>query len=130
MSYNFDIIEEPTVEESAAVAFELPVKNMNQENNPVLKLSSKGKILYANKAAFPLLKAWNCAASNKVPSEILSKNPIITDLESDTTIRLMIGEKNTEFIVVGFSDAGYIGLYGKDAASPHSILNPANIRFS
>jgi hypothetical protein len=99
---------------------------INSDNNnrfPVVKIDPKGKIIYANKASSPVLKAWNCYANNIVPQEVLSEYPALVDLNSDTSISFSTGVHTFCFSVVGFPSAGFIGVYGykiEPASSHHS----------
>lgn len=90
-------------------------KNQDSVHNsqfPVFKISPKGSIIYANKACSPVLRKWNCYASNTIPKQILEKFPALTDLNSDVTITITTEVQTFYLSVVGFEDAGFIGVYG------------------
>ncbi len=79
---------------------------------PILKISPQGRILYSNRSAYPLLKEWNCYASNIIPQEVLNKFPALTNLQADETIEISSDTQNFYFSVVGFHAGDYIGIYG------------------
>jgi len=93
----------------------LKSKASGLDNNslfPIFKISPEGRIIYSNKASFPVLKIWNCYAKNVIPQDILSKFPSLTDLSADNTIEINTEIETYFFSVVGFRSAGYIGVYG------------------
>ena len=79
---------------------------------PILKISPEGRIIYANRSAYPLLKVWNCYASNIIPKDVLIEYPVLTSLTADDTIVINSEIERFYFSVVGFPDGGYIGIYG------------------
>ncbi len=84
----------------------------NNSSFPVFRISQDGRIVYANRAAFPLLKEWNCYASNTIPAAIRELHPVLTNLEADETIDMVSDTFKFHLSVVGFRTAGYIGVYG------------------
>ncbi|MBP6334263.1 MAG: hypothetical protein KA444_02235 [Bacteroidia bacterium] len=90
-------------------------KEIHIENNselPIFRLRADGKIIYANRAAFPVLKEWNCTASNRIPETIRELFPVLTQPNADENIVIMGDKEDLFFSVVGFKEAGYIGVYG------------------
>ncbi|TAH42022.1 MAG: hypothetical protein EYC69_06750 [Bacteroidetes bacterium] len=79
---------------------------------PIFKISPQGRIIYANRSAYPLLKEWNCYASNIIPQDVLSQFPSLTNLLADETVEISSHIHKFYLSVVGFPAGGYIGIYG------------------
>ncbi len=99
------------------VLLKIQAKNKvsGSDNNhlfPILKISPAGRIIYANRSAYPLLKVWNCYASNIIPQNVLIEFPVLTSLTADDTIVINSEIERFYFSVVGFPDGDYIGIYG------------------
>ncbi|CAN5463821.1 hypothetical protein BH11BAC1_BH11BAC1_22080 [soil metagenome] len=88
------------------------IKNEHAHAFPVIHIDYKGRILYANKASFPLLGEWNCIANEYLPEKITAQFPGLLNL--DAGFELEMTTKSFQFYldVIGFREAGYIGLYG------------------
>ena len=86
--------------------------NQNVEDFPVIRIDYKGRILYANKASFPLLREWNCLANDYLPEDLVRQHPSLLDLEAAFDLHIPTLTKQFHLDVVGFKESGYIGLYG------------------
>jgi two-component system, LuxR family, sensor kinase FixL len=60
-----DVTEHKQAEKQIQDLARFPAENPN----PVLRVSGEGAILYANEASFPLLDAWGCRESRRLPTE-------------------------------------------------------------
>ena len=87
---------------------------------PVIRIDYKGRILYANKAAFPILKEWNCLANDYLPEEFTHEHPFAMDLDVNASIQIETPTARYHFDVIGFRESGYIGFYGFH----HEVINP------
>jgi len=99
--------------ETTPVSFELE-GNFHESKFPVIKIDFEGTILYANNAAFELIREWGGAASRKLPVNILNMHPELLDRHSDSETELSSSNRTVKFNVVAFREAGYTGLYGYD----------------
>lgn len=79
---------------------------------PVIRIDYKGRILYANKASFPILKEWNCLANDYIPDELIRQHPALLDLQAGFDMNIETKSTQYHLDVVGFNECGYIGLYG------------------
>lgn len=79
---------------------------------PVIRIDHKGRILYANKASFPLLREWNCLANDYIPDELLRQIPAMLDLDADFDFQINANDLSYSMDVIGFKESGYVGLYG------------------
>src|SRR5690242_6490774 len=79
---------------------------------PIIQIDYRGRILYANKASFPLLREWNCLANDYLPKQILYKYPALLDLEAAFDVAMETKSNRYQLDVIGFKESGYIGLYG------------------
>ncbi len=88
------------------------IENENIHSFPVIHIDFHGRILYANKAAFPLLGEWNCLANDFLPEEFIHRNPSLLNPVRDFELKCKAGTSVFYLDVIGFREAGYIGLYG------------------
>ena len=79
---------------------------------PVIRIDYKGRIIYANKASFPILREWNCLANDYVPNELINQNPALLDVEAEFDLEIETRDSSYHLDVIGFKESGYIGLYG------------------
>jgi hypothetical protein len=88
---------------------------------PVIRIDFKGRILYANKASFPILREWNCLANDYLPEELVHQYPAVLDLEAAFDILIETNGSAYFLDVIGFKESGYVGLYGfKTVANTNS----------
>jgi PAS domain S-box-containing protein len=82
--------------------------------NPVLRVNREGEILYANEAANPLLDAWDCRESRRLPDEwraIVSR--ALTSGSRDQAVA-QCDEHTLLLGIAPVSEAGYVNVYGLD----------------
>ena len=78
---------------------------------PVVKLGTDGRILYANRASFPVLSDLSFSMMKKLPASFRRGHPCLTDPDAFDTITFETERFLTKMYVIGFPEAGYIGLY-------------------
>jgi len=93
-----------------------------EENHPVLRISTSGKILYANKEAFELLKRLNYSGRERLPEGIIRSNKNILNLAADEDIIIRTPDYSVEFSAVGFSEGGYISLDGRNVVPANTTM--------
>jgi hypothetical protein len=86
--------------------------NLHESDFPIIKIDFEGTILYANKAALGIIQDWGCAASRKLPINMLEKHPELLDRQAFADTELTTSDKAVKFDVIAFREAGYTGLYG------------------
>lgn len=82
--------------------------------NPVLRINSEGKILYANEAGRHLLKIWEADDGGLLPSSITEE---ILEAGTDKGMPLEIKCRNRFFSFNIVSGKGFIDIYGCDITS-------------
>ena len=105
-----DITERKRAEGEIKALAKFPSENPN----PILRLSPKGVVLYANEASGPLLHLWDCkvgeaiygAWRGKVAETFAAKVQRIEDVEC--------GGRVYNFAMVPVVEAGYVNFYGRD----------------
>jgi hypothetical protein len=85
---------------------------MTEPSYPVIRIDYRGRILYANRAAFPLLREWNCLANDYIPDELVKHNPAMLDLNAEFNFQITTNESTYYLDVIGFRESGYVGFYG------------------
>ena len=88
---------------------------------PVIKINTKGRILYANRASFDLLSDWLKVSNDYIPEYFVKVNPGILDPEADFSVPLTTKSLSVNFDVIGFQECGYIGLYGYKSVNEVSV---------
>ena len=100
----------------------VPSIAMQDPSYPVIRIDFKGRILYANRASFPILREWNCLANDYIPNELLNNFPSMLDLNAEFDLQINTNESAYFLDVIGFRESGYVGLYGfKTEAKPGSL---------
>ena len=83
----------------------------SENPNPVLRLDSAGRILFANAASDPLLRHWGSAVGRPAPAPWPASVRDALSTQSRTTSELVCGERTYAVFVVPISEAGYVNLY-------------------
>ena len=79
---------------------------------PVIRIDYKGRILFANRASFPILREWNCLANDYLPEDLIHQFPSVLDLNADFDLQISTNDTSYFMDVIGFKESGYVGLYG------------------
>ncbi len=101
------------VQEGNSSSYELSI-NLHESKFPVIKIDFEGTILYANKAALGIIQEWGCAASRKLPMNLMKTHPEFVDRQANAETEIVSANKVFKFNVIAFKEAGYTGLYGYD----------------
>ena len=99
------------LQEEQSGSYELSI-NLHESKFPVIKIDFEGTILYANKAAFGIIQEWGCAASRKLPVNLMQTHPEFMDRQANLETEIVSANKVFKFNVIAFKEAGYTGLYG------------------
>lgn len=105
-----DMTEYRKIEEQVRSLAKFPA----EDPNPVLRLGSKGVILYANKPAKQLLRQWNISVGDTAPVEIISKVAEIHQTGAHENIDLTCGKKIYSITLASSEDEDYVNLYALD----------------
>ena len=104
------------------------VNHMHEKAFPVIHIDLNGRIRYANKASFPLLREWNCLASDCLPGYLVEQHPQLVNPEADFDLLIETTGAYFHLDVVGFRESGYIGLYGFRTINKNTELKKRQLR--
>ncbi|HWR25073.1 MAG TPA: PAS domain S-box protein, partial [Methanosarcina sp.] len=111
-----DLTEETGEVDKEKMADEFISKNPN----PILRVGKEGTVLYANKAANPLLEYWSTKIGEKVPQllrhsikRVLSQK----NQKNQKTLEIRAGEKTYSILLHPFPEEGYVNIQGFDISS-------------
>jgi PAS domain S-box-containing protein len=82
--------------------------------NPVLRLGSDGRILFANPASAALLQHWGCLADEMAPAALREVAAAALESAEQRTFETELGQQVIAFSVVPVTSMGYVNLYGAD----------------
>ena len=105
-----DITERKKAEQEIVNLAKFPSENPN----PIIRLSKKGKVMYANPASSVILKMWGCAVGDKAPQfwrDLVVK--ALTSRQIDT-IDIEYQENIYAIIVTPVSGQDYVNLYANN----------------
>jgi len=104
-----------TKRKQAAEEVERLAKFPSENPNPVLRISSNGLILYSNKAALPLLKAWDCRRKDQILSGRWYQY-IADALGSggDQQAEVECGKRIFSLTFAPVADSNYVNVYALD----------------
>ena len=94
---------------------------LSEPSYPVIRIDHKGRILYANRASFPILREWNCLANDYIPEELIRENPAMIDLEANFDFQINTDDSSYFMDVIGFKESGFIGLYGFQTVTKNTL---------
>ncbi|MBD3252624.1 PAS domain S-box protein, partial [Candidatus Pacearchaeota archaeon] len=94
------------------------IKNLSkfpeENSNPVFRIDSNGKILYANDASNSLLDSWNTSVNNTVSDEWKDKIENVLDSGSSIEIETTCDKTIFSLNFVPISKNNYVNVYGRD----------------
>ncbi|AKB24409.1 sensory transduction histidine kinase [Methanosarcina sp. MTP4] len=96
--------------------------------NPVLRIGTNGKVLYANRAAGPLLKSWGIREGEKAPE--LIENAVLRALSLRKCEELELETETRTYLVTlnPFPEEACVNVYGYDISSRKEIEKKLHIR--
>lgn len=109
----------PTVTTVAEV--ESLAKFPSENPNPILRVSKKGVLLYANDASKYLLNVWQCVPGHNVPSSCFSQ--IKKSLSSNRKIEFDVVFSGEIFacVVIPIPGADYVNIYGRNVTKERKV---------
>ncbi len=81
---------------------------------PVLRVSSDGFLIYANKGSWLLLDYWNAEPGKRVPETWIKTIGEVMRQGDNKEIEIQIGVKTLLLVMVPVPDAGYLNIFGLD----------------
>lgn len=91
------------------------LSQISEENpNPIIRLSLKGIIRYANKASSYLLSSWGCEIGKPYPKQFSEVLKQVITTEKPLEIKVEAGKRNYTLQFTPFNEHGYVTIYGKD----------------
>ena len=108
--FAMDIMERKKVEEQIGKLAKFPAENPN----PVLRISARGTVIYANAASLPLLKVWRCRVGRSVSGRWYEF--VLDALSSGQSqqTEFQCGEQTFSIVFAPVMDANYVNVYGHD----------------
>ena len=100
-------------EQRASELARLPEENPN----PVLRISTDGTILYANKAGADLLDFWKCQVGRPAPAPLRDGVLEVARFGSSRESEVLCRDRVFSFFFVPVADRGYVNLYGLDVTA-------------
>ncbi|HEX4150254.1 MAG TPA: PAS domain S-box protein, partial [Pirellulales bacterium] len=86
----------------------------DENPNPMLRISRRGEVLYANEASEPVLRHWGCDVHEEVPDDFQQEISRVLESGSAVEVELECGDQWYSFVLTPVADAGYVNLYGRD----------------
>jgi len=112
-----DITARKQAEQEARLLTAFPAENPD----PVMRVTTDGTLIYANRASRPLLDAWACRIGQRLPPALAEKAGEVFDAAADADVEVQYDGRT---VVLRFSptpDAGYVNLYGRDVTQRRQL---------
>ena len=94
---------------------------LDEDPNPILRVSRDGTLLYANRGSWLLLIHWKTQVGQSVPPEWIQIVASALDDSEEREVELRIGYKSILLVVVPIDEKGYVNLYGADVTRRRHI---------
>ena len=82
--------------------------------NPILRVSGRGLVVYANTASRPLLIAWESEQGRPLPAQWAAEVAEVIDKGEPRERETDIGEQVFSLLFAPIRDLGYVNIYGRD----------------
>lgn len=104
------------VSESAIARREIEnlAKFPSEAPNPVLRVSTEGKVMYANKASAALLDEWKTRYGDFIPDNLMGRISELSATQPQTQIMIVVGGKIFSLLFVYVKKGNYINIYAND----------------
>jgi len=89
----------------------------SESPNPVLRVSRRGVILYANSASDYLLEYWGCEQAQTLPQYWRTRVLHILERNQYWETQLICDTKTYSLIFSPVADADYVNIYGRDVSA-------------
>jgi PAS domain S-box-containing protein len=86
----------------------------DENPNPVMRISSKGRIVYANRACGLLLKCWGKTLNQLLPDNIIEIANLVWDSGSSNSIEIDCKDHRYFVAFIPVPESNYVNLYGYD----------------
>lgn len=105
-----DVTEHKKIEEQAYYLAKLP----GEDPDPVMRISSDGIIIYANKASSSLLKFWDRQVGQLIPEDLYETVLKVIEKRSNECVEVKCKDLVYSIIFSSVGDSDYVNLYGRD----------------
>ena len=105
-----DITETRKFEQEVVNLAKFPAENPN----PVLRISSNGEIIYANKASDPLLQLWDRQVGKELPDDLKELVAKVRGLGSNDCVEFHCGERYYSMVLAVMPEHDYVNIYARD----------------
>ncbi len=105
-----DITERKASEEAVKSVAKFPDENPN----PVLRIGTDGKVLYANDSSQPLLETWATARGSRVPSSVAETVDTVFAAKASRELEVDCHRSICSLIFTPVLEEGYVNVYGRD----------------
>ena len=92
-----------------------------QNPNPVLKVSDRGELLYANQSGEQILGVWNIQNGGQIPASLNDWNQKAIRDEGRQEVEYQVGLKSYNFRIVSVPQTDYAYIYGTDITAEKLI---------
>jgi PAS domain S-box-containing protein len=111
------IVRDTTERKRALAEIQSLAQFPSENRNPVLRVSRKGTVLYANAASAPVLAAWNSQVGQKLPEDWLQIIADVSGCDEHRTVQIECAERTFALDVTPVKGAEYVNLYGRDVTA-------------
>lgn len=105
-----DITERKRAEAEIASLAKFPTENPN----PILRVQTDGRLIYANAASRELLDEWECEVNNYLPEEFRDFITVAVNDNLNKTVDVFCKDKVYSIMLVPIVEAGYVNIYGRE----------------
>ena len=105
-----DITPRKLAEEDIRQLSKFPTENPS----PVLRINRDGLILFANAAATPLLKFWNCNTGQSIPADWRGKCADVFAAGQSSEVEITCDGRVFSCLLAPITGTDYLNLYGRD----------------
>ncbi len=113
-----DLTERKEAQEEMLSLAKFPDENPK----PVLRMSMKGTILYANNASGPILETWGCKKGEHLPGEWGKRVEAALGSGEAASYELACGNDDVFLVTLApVNDAGYVNAYGVEVAKKKAL---------
>ncbi|MGL1894211.1 MAG: PAS domain S-box protein [Spirochaetaceae bacterium] len=112
--YYIAVVEDITKEKLLSIERDYLAKFPSENPNPVFRISTKGKILYANNATNSVIKSWETNIMGNVPQKWIKIIKLVISNSETLTVEEDIFDKLYLFSLMPVKNEDYVNVYARD----------------
>jgi signal transduction histidine kinase/DNA-binding response OmpR family regulator len=114
LAYGIQALRTGAAHERALAEIESLARFPNENPSPVMRVREDGIVLYANEPSGPLLRLWETAVGDRMPTEWSARIRHVLETRTQEGLDIPCDDRVYSFVAAPVPEGAYVNLYGRD----------------